>query len=279
MCSASCAPLNHSQSADFRAARTAAGQPQPLEIYLEAADGTPLGGLVCHTVWGWLYLDNVWLAEAVRGQGWGRQLVTHAEAEARRRGCSRDHLRTYDFQAREFYRARSAIGSWASWITTRPATPFSGWRKIPCRDGPRKSLLRKALTSRHLCVGRRNVPKSLVPGTRLPQQALRIAVGIRPPPRATILRIGSCGFSPVGALSLAVAARTPAQRNAWSAGMLEGVPALRRPALPEVGSGTRSLGFRLPHFRIPISQGLAGGVAAGAEGVATWLGGWGSQRG
>jgi ribosomal protein S18 acetylase RimI-like enzyme len=95
--------FNDSQSAYFREARTPEGAAQPLEIYLEAADGALRGGLVCQTLWGWLYLDKFWLHESLRGAGWGRRLVGQAEAEARQRGCTRAHLRTYDFQARGFY--------------------------------------------------------------------------------------------------------------------------------------------------------------------------------
>ena len=45
----------------------------------------------------------LWLPPALRGQGLGHKLLTLAEAEARRRGCTRAQLRTFDFQARGFY--------------------------------------------------------------------------------------------------------------------------------------------------------------------------------
>ncbi len=85
-----------------------AGRPcdrKPLAVFLRAG-GALVGGLTGHTDWGWLYIDCFWLAEELRGGGWGSRLLDLAEFTARERGCRHVRLYTYDFQAPDFYRRR-----------------------------------------------------------------------------------------------------------------------------------------------------------------------------
>ncbi len=72
-------------------------------VLATAEDGRSLGGLTAYTRWNWLHLDCFWLPEALRRQGWGEQVLAEAEAEARRRGCTKARLFTYSFQAQGFY--------------------------------------------------------------------------------------------------------------------------------------------------------------------------------
>ena len=55
------------------------------------------------TYWHWLYIDELWLDDKHRNQGYGRRLVEMAEAEAQKRGCTDIHVKTWSFQARGFY--------------------------------------------------------------------------------------------------------------------------------------------------------------------------------
>ena len=64
---------------------------QPLAVFLRSADDRLLGGLTGHTNWSWLYVDCFWLAEAVRGSGWGSRTLRAAE-EAVKRGCRGSRL-------------------------------------------------------------------------------------------------------------------------------------------------------------------------------------------
>jgi GNAT superfamily N-acetyltransferase len=76
---------------------------EQVTIALRDADGTIRGGLYGATMWGWLLIDGLWVDEAIRGRGYGRQLLMAAEALPIERGCLGAWLGTFDFQARPFY--------------------------------------------------------------------------------------------------------------------------------------------------------------------------------
>jgi GNAT superfamily N-acetyltransferase len=75
----------------------------PLNIFLRDEHGALAGGLLGYVCWGWLYVEILWLAEAVRGQDYGSRLLDLAEQEAARRGCRHANLDTMSFQALPFY--------------------------------------------------------------------------------------------------------------------------------------------------------------------------------
>ena len=79
---------------------------QRLAIFIRDDQGKMSGGLYGYTHWGWLFISHLWMAEALRGQGYGTELVARAEHEAARRGCRQAYLDTYDFQALGFYQKR-----------------------------------------------------------------------------------------------------------------------------------------------------------------------------
>jgi GNAT superfamily N-acetyltransferase len=74
-----------------------------LAVVLRDDAGTVVGGLVGATVWGWLHVEELWVAERLRGHGWGTRMLERAEREAVQRGCHGAHLDTFDFQALDFY--------------------------------------------------------------------------------------------------------------------------------------------------------------------------------
>ena len=75
----------------------------PLAIFLRDERGAILGGALGDIWGGWLDLTFLWVAEPLRGRGYGRQLLEAAEEEARTQGCRGVHLSTHSFQARPFY--------------------------------------------------------------------------------------------------------------------------------------------------------------------------------
>jgi len=75
-----------------------------LAVLVRDEAGAVVGGLTGRTSAAWLFVELLWLPEALRGTGLGTRLMMAAEAEAVRRGCMGAHLDTYDFQAPSFYR-------------------------------------------------------------------------------------------------------------------------------------------------------------------------------
>jgi GNAT superfamily N-acetyltransferase len=75
----------------------------PLSWILRAPDGSVVGGLLAARAWGWLIIDALWVAEPLRGRGFGSRLLRQAEETAVAQGCTDALLGTFDFQARGFY--------------------------------------------------------------------------------------------------------------------------------------------------------------------------------
>jgi GNAT superfamily N-acetyltransferase len=65
--------------------------------------GSIVGGLIAHTVLGWMFVQAFWIADEFRGQGFGRKIMKAAEKEAKRRGVNDIYLDTFSFQAPRFY--------------------------------------------------------------------------------------------------------------------------------------------------------------------------------
>jgi ribosomal protein S18 acetylase RimI-like enzyme len=84
-------------------ANVAARDVRPLSV-VARSDGTSVtGALLGRTVWGWLHVSELWVAERYRRKGIGRSLMTAAERAAVERGCHAAYVDTFDFQAVSFY--------------------------------------------------------------------------------------------------------------------------------------------------------------------------------
>src|SRR6478672_5072978 len=61
------------------------------------------GGLWGSTIYGWFFVEFLFVPPAQRGQGLGSRLLRMAEDAARERGCAGLCLSSYAFQAPGFY--------------------------------------------------------------------------------------------------------------------------------------------------------------------------------
>jgi GNAT superfamily N-acetyltransferase len=75
----------------------------PLAIFLRDERDAIMGATFGDLWGGWLELTLLWVAEPLRGQGYGARLLLAAEEEARTQGCRGVFLSTFSFQARPFY--------------------------------------------------------------------------------------------------------------------------------------------------------------------------------
>jgi GNAT superfamily N-acetyltransferase len=74
-----------------------------VQLFLRDGTGAVRGGLIGRTLWNWLYIETLWIAEPARGAGLGSRLLVRAEDDAKRGGCTRVLLDTFEFQALGFY--------------------------------------------------------------------------------------------------------------------------------------------------------------------------------
>ena len=75
----------------------------PLSVLRRDNEGRLVAGLYGKTFWDWLYVDTLWVDDALRSQDVGRNLMDLAEEEARKRGCVGVFLWTQSFDAPKFY--------------------------------------------------------------------------------------------------------------------------------------------------------------------------------
>ena len=92
--------------------------------------GALQAGVMGTMSWSWLFIEAVWVSDALRGRGVGRTLMAAAERHAREAGCHAAWLDT--FQARDFY---LALGY----------ETFGVLEDYPA--GQQRTFMRKALTS------------------------------------------------------------------------------------------------------------------------------------
>jgi len=84
-------------------AATGLAEYYPVAMFLKNENDEVLGG-VLGDIWGaWFHVSFLWVAEPLRGQGYGTKLLRMAEEHAVSRGCANVCLETHSFQAPRFY--------------------------------------------------------------------------------------------------------------------------------------------------------------------------------
>ncbi|MEQ1769996.1 MAG: GNAT family N-acetyltransferase [Devosia sp.] len=82
---------------------SAEGDDGHIGILLKDEAGKTIGGLTGRWYYDWLFVELLYVPEALRGQDVGTRLMGEAEAYARGKGMTGVWLDTFDFQARGFY--------------------------------------------------------------------------------------------------------------------------------------------------------------------------------
>lgn len=88
---------------EFSRQRGFVWQPRPIILVVRNELREIVGGLIGQLQWEWLRIEILAVAEQLRGQGWGRQLVERAEHLAKAGGCHHSWVDTFTFQAPAFY--------------------------------------------------------------------------------------------------------------------------------------------------------------------------------
>jgi GNAT superfamily N-acetyltransferase len=77
--------------------------PIPVQIAVRDDSGTIRGGIVARIWLDTLYVNLVWIDDALRGHGHGKAMMEMVEAEGRKHGATQVWLNTLSWQARPFY--------------------------------------------------------------------------------------------------------------------------------------------------------------------------------
>lgn len=79
----------------------------PIELFaffIRDESGAVKGGCNGNIGYGWLYVDQLWLDEALRNQDYGTTLMALAENLGREKGCVAAAVNTMDWEALGFYK-------------------------------------------------------------------------------------------------------------------------------------------------------------------------------
>lgn len=72
-------------------------------VFVKDDHGTVVGGIRAICFWNTLHIELLWLSEACRGKGIGRELLLSAEGFAKENGCEKALVETTSWQAKPFY--------------------------------------------------------------------------------------------------------------------------------------------------------------------------------
>ena len=65
-------------------------------------DGKVIGGLSGYTILKTMNIEELWVDERYRGQGYGKNLLMHAEARSKENGCHAGQTACFSFQGLDF---------------------------------------------------------------------------------------------------------------------------------------------------------------------------------
>lgn len=76
-----------------------------IAFFIRDDSGSVVGGVKgIYSNYGWLWIGLLYVSEELRGKGYGAQLMTRIEDEAKKNGCTNAYLNSFSFQAVGFYK-------------------------------------------------------------------------------------------------------------------------------------------------------------------------------
>lgn len=72
-------------------------------FFIRNADNTIVGGCNGCALYGCLYIDQLWVSDLLRKQGWGAALIEAALQYGKENGCTFATVNTFDWEALGFY--------------------------------------------------------------------------------------------------------------------------------------------------------------------------------
>jgi GNAT superfamily N-acetyltransferase len=75
----------------------------PVGFFVKGRAGEVVGGLLGDIWGGWLYITSLWVAESIRGRGYGAELMARAHQYALEKSCTHAYLQTGSYEARPLY--------------------------------------------------------------------------------------------------------------------------------------------------------------------------------
>lgn len=109
--------------AEFNWAHWEVSERKALAVKICDNNGEVIAGAAGRTFGNWLMINTLWVAESLRGQRVGSELLAKMESAALARGCNKALLDTLNFQAKPFYEKHGYQVQW-----TQQAYPKTGCR-------------------------------------------------------------------------------------------------------------------------------------------------------
>lgn len=98
--------------ADFNWAHWEVSERKPLAVQITNDLGEVIAGAAGRTFGDWLLINTLWVADELRGQNIGSQILKAIESAAIQRGCTKCLLDTLNFQAMPFYEKHGYKTQW-----------------------------------------------------------------------------------------------------------------------------------------------------------------------
>lgn len=94
---------------EFNEVHTGSLYREKVSSFVKNQNDQVLAGILGEIKWGWLYVEGLWVSEAVRSQGFGSKLLQQLEAFALEKGVTNFRLETTSFQALDFYKKQGYV--------------------------------------------------------------------------------------------------------------------------------------------------------------------------